>query len=125
MSLVKFYLGKEPDHKRRWIDQIWEWDHDQLEQTHDYIQWLFPLKEKSGFNPTAPALTDEVILAFKSRDELKNRLLRSLDVMLAFSALRASRVPRPSRSSGQTNMRTGRKSGSGSRITITCASLGY
>src|SRR5215831_12128024 len=84
LSLVKFYLGKEPDHKRRWIDQIWEWDHDQLEQTHDYIQWLFPLKEKSGFNPTAPALTDEVILAFKSRDELKNRLLRSLDVMLAF-----------------------------------------
>src|SRR5215813_4127213 len=67
--LISFHLGKGPDHKRRWIDEIWDWDYDQVEETHDYIQWLFPLKQKSGFNPTAPTLTDDVIQAFRDSSE--------------------------------------------------------
>src|SRR5262249_53715462 len=57
------------------------------EETHDYIQWLFPLKEKSGFNPTAPVLTDDSMQAFKSSENLRGRVLRSLGIMLTFYGL--------------------------------------
>jgi hypothetical protein len=70
------------------IENIWFWNYQQLEYTHDYIQWLFPLKEKSQFNRNAPILNDEVIQAFRSDEQLQLRLTRSLAVMLRFYGLR-------------------------------------
>jgi hypothetical protein len=49
-KLINFYLGNECDHRGRNIIAIWQWNNEQLETVHDYIQWLFPLKEKSAFN---------------------------------------------------------------------------
>ncbi|MGK7944758.1 MAG: opioid growth factor receptor-related protein, partial [Microcystaceae cyanobacterium] len=49
-NLINFYLGNTVDHRGRKIEDIWQWNDHQLESVHDYIQWLFPLKEKSGFN---------------------------------------------------------------------------
>jgi hypothetical protein len=85
--LVSFYLGSSPDNRGRTIDEIQAWDYDRLERVHDYIQWLFPLTERSGFNPTAPILDEEQIAAFRSSDELKARLLKSFEVMLRFYGL--------------------------------------
>ena len=34
--IILFYLGLSPDHKGRKIEEIWEWDHDRLEYTHNY-----------------------------------------------------------------------------------------
>lgn len=62
---MAFYLGKEADSQGRTIEEIWEWDHEDLEDTHDYIQWLFPLQERSAFNPDAPVLTPEAIHALE------------------------------------------------------------
>lgn len=39
------------------LRDIQAFDHDQLEFTHTYIQWLFPLPEASTINPEAPVLT--------------------------------------------------------------------
>lgn len=55
-----------------------------LEYTHDFIQWLFPLRERSGANPAAPRLDDTTVEAFRSRTELRANLRRSYDRMLAF-----------------------------------------
>jgi hypothetical protein len=52
--IVAFYLNQRPDSQGRMIEDIWLWDSHRLEYTHDYIQWLFPLKQKSRFNPDAP-----------------------------------------------------------------------
>jgi hypothetical protein len=49
-SILTFYQGQSPDSSGRMIETIWSWDYQKLEYTHDYIQWLFPLKEKSRFN---------------------------------------------------------------------------
>ena len=54
--IVPFYLGDKPDLEGRRIQQIWTWDFVELECVHDYIQWLFPLSEKSRFNSHAPNL---------------------------------------------------------------------
>jgi hypothetical protein len=56
----------------------------ELERVHDYIQWLFPLPEPSGANPTAPTLTPEDIAGFRTDESLQDELLASFDVMLEF-----------------------------------------
>ena len=86
-KILAFYLGQQPDSQGRAIEDIWSWDYQKLESVHNYIQWLFPLREKSRFNSTAPTLNDEVIQAFRTSEELRNRLLHSFKVMLAFYGL--------------------------------------
>jgi Opioid growth factor receptor (OGFr) conserved region len=44
------------------------------ERTHDYIQGLFPLKEKSSFNSRAPILDAETIEGIQGRPELRANL---------------------------------------------------
>jgi hypothetical protein len=56
--------------------------------THDYIQWLFPLQEKSRFNPNAPILKEEDIYFFRVSQEIKHNLICSLRLMLSFYGLK-------------------------------------
>jgi len=86
-QILAFYLGQEPNSQGRAIEDIWSWDYQKLESVHNYIQWLFPLIEKSRFNTSAPTLNDGVIQAFRTSEELRNRLVKSLKVMLAFYGL--------------------------------------
>ena len=86
-KILAFYLGQQPDSQGRAIEDIWSWDYQKLESVHNYIQWLFPLREKSRFNSSAPTLNDEVIHAFRTSEELRNRLIHSFTVMLAFYGL--------------------------------------
>lgn len=86
-KILAFYLGQQPDSQGRAIEDIWSWDYQKLESVHNYIQWLFPLREKSRFNSSAPTLNDEVIKAFRTSEELRSRLFKSLKVMLAFYGL--------------------------------------
>lgn len=83
-KITEFYLSKKPDDIGRMIDDIWIFDNDHLETTHDYIQWLFPLKEKSLAVPNAPIIEDEEIEEFRNNAYLSRRVLHSLDVMLQF-----------------------------------------
>src|SRR5262245_4888856 len=89
--LVAFYLGEFPDIEGRMIETIWAWDYQRLEYTHNYIQWLFPMKQRSQFNPRAPILDDETIERFKRHPQLKAHLLQSFKVMLKFYGLQCSR----------------------------------
>jgi hypothetical protein len=88
--IVDFYAGKATDGAGRRLREIWGWDFERLEHTHDYIQWLFPLAERSRFNPDAPVLDAEQIAAFRADDTLRGPLLASLDVMLRFYGLARS-----------------------------------
>ncbi|MEA5577639.1 opioid growth factor receptor-related protein [Anabaena sp. UHCC 0451] len=85
--IVQFYSGKAADVRGRMLQDIWNQNHEWLEKTHDYIQWLFPLTERSRFNPHAPILTDDDIQNFQNREDLRNNLLTSLKLMLVFYGL--------------------------------------
>jgi len=89
--LVSFYLGEKQDPVGRMIQDVWAWDFEDLECTHDYIQWLFPLPEKSAFNADAPVVDEEVIRAFQSDRRLRQNLVKSFVVMLHFYGLRCDR----------------------------------
>lgn len=59
--IVKFYTGDGLDQHGRIFNEILQKDNEWWEDCHDHIQWVFPLKEPSRFNPDAPLLTDEDI----------------------------------------------------------------
>ena len=82
--LVQFYSGVGTDDRGRSVHEIQRWTDEQLEEVHDYIQWLFPLEESSGFNPDAPTASAGTIKAFRNRPELRTNLRVSLRRMLAF-----------------------------------------
>ncbi|QKQ77020.1 opioid growth factor receptor-related protein [Nostoc sp. TCL240-02] len=85
--IVPFYLGEQRDSEGRMIAEIWTWNFEELECVHNYIQWLFPLHERSAFNPDAPILDQEIIEVFRSNPYLRQNLLRSFTVMLQFYGL--------------------------------------
>jgi hypothetical protein len=85
--LVDFYRGQRPDIRGRYLRDIWSWDDDQLEEVHDFIQWLFPLPDPSQFNPSAPRLTDEDVAAFQGDPALRANLLKSFERILTFLGL--------------------------------------
>jgi hypothetical protein len=66
---------------------MWRWSDEELEQTHDYIQWWFPLSEPSQFNADAPLLTYDDIEAFKSDSAMRNAMRHSFVRFMAFLGL--------------------------------------
>src|SRR4029077_4881134 len=86
-ALLAFYARSGKDAAGRRIDDIWRFSKAELEDNHDYIQWLFPLTERSAFNPNAPVLDAATIENFRANESLQYNLERSLDVMLDFYGL--------------------------------------
>jgi hypothetical protein len=82
--LLGFYAGTRPDDRGRFLREVHRWPDYKSEQTHDYIQWLFPLAERSGFNPEAPILDAKIIREFRSQLELLRNVQTSFRRMLAF-----------------------------------------
>lgn len=82
--VVAFYRGEGRDHRGRLLSHMIGFNFDEFEFHHDYIQWLFPLPEPSGANPSAPLLSSSDISAFTSDESLRKALLRSFELMLQF-----------------------------------------
>jgi len=105
--IIRFYTGEEPDRRGRYLHEIQQWPDGQLEAVHDYIQWLFPLPEPSGFNVAAPVVHQDSIREFRTRPELQQKLPRGNRAqdgtnLLAFvglpfarTSLSPSRTPSP------------------------------
>jgi hypothetical protein len=86
--ITDFYLGKTRHPRGVTIEEIWEWSYTRLELEHSYIQWLFPLVERSQAAPISPVLAGEDIREFQHNADLRERLRRSLSIMLAFYGLK-------------------------------------
>jgi hypothetical protein len=85
--LVEFYAGRATDTEGRRLAAILAWDDDDLEQVHDFIQWLFPLPEASRFNPDAPLLSAADVAAFRADAHLRANLEKSFARILTFLGL--------------------------------------
>lgn len=84
--ILEFYRGGQDDEGRT-LDEILGWPDSELEAVHDFIQWLFPLTERSGANPFAPVLDATTISAFHESKELQEMLRQSFLRMLRFYGL--------------------------------------
>ncbi len=100
--ILDFLRGSGSDQSGRSIGQIQDWDDRRLEAVHDYIQWLFPLPDASGFNPDAPILTGSDIAQIRGDTLLQDALRRSWQRMLAF--YRLGELGRPGASSADVDV---------------------
>ncbi|KAI4153460.1 MAG: hypothetical protein LQ340_002301 [Diploschistes diacapsis] len=98
--LVKFYRDlpqhePEPDDRGRTLGDMLRMTDDQMEGSHDWVQYVFPLPERSAYNLSAPVVTKEVVDAFNEDSYegqcLRCNLLNSLVVVLGFYGFKAVR----------------------------------
>ena len=87
-KLIAFYRQAGTDHRGRSLAHIRGLSLEELEATHDFIQWLFPLPEPSSASEDAPLLSQADIRRFTSDQFLRAELVLSLEVMLRFFGLR-------------------------------------
>ncbi|XP_068120688.1 opioid growth factor receptor-like [Hyperolius riggenbachi] len=87
MPNVRFYRNEIPFQPNGTLIELlhyyWKDDYYELEMNHNYIQWLFPLRER-GVNPYASPLTPHEIQVMRSDDVIRRRLLQSYKLMLGF-----------------------------------------
>lgn len=86
-SLVQFYLGEGTDNSGRRIIDIWNFSFLQLEDVHDYIQWLFPSDEPSRASMFAPVLSKKEAHILSTNPIIQTHLYRSLNLILDFWGL--------------------------------------
>ena len=86
-NVLQFYRDGLPNHDGVTLGQMLRWDDPQLEQVHNYIQWLFPLEVQSDYNSAAPILDAVTIHAFNNDQDLKSRLFSAFHRMLQFYGL--------------------------------------
>ena len=55
-----------------------------IEQAHDFIQWTFPLRERSGAQPNAPTLTEEDVETIRESFGPQAALAAMTDRMAVF-----------------------------------------
>ncbi|HEX3986359.1 MAG TPA: opioid growth factor receptor-related protein [Acidobacteriaceae bacterium] len=85
--LIAFYRDGARDDRGRTLAEILAWPDDRLESVHDFIQWLFPLPERSGANPGAPTLDAATIEAFHGTTAMRDRLHQAFERMLLLYGL--------------------------------------
>jgi hypothetical protein len=83
-EILRFYSSEGNDDRGRSLAEIQAWPDDLLESVHDFVQWMFPLRERSAFNPDAPVLDDNAIRQFRSSPKLRANLRLSFNRMLRF-----------------------------------------
>jgi len=86
-KIIGFYLKLSTNIEGLTLEEIWAFSNDELEHSHDVIQWLFPTIEASRFNPDAPCLTQVDIRLWKANPELKANLRETLHRFLPFLGL--------------------------------------
>lgn len=83
-AITAFLEGDGPDARGRTLFDVLAMDNAALEQNHDFIQWLFPLREPSRAVPDAPVLTDAEVEAIKESGMAQYALAAATDRMDAF-----------------------------------------
>jgi len=91
--LIGFYRDGAQDDRGRTLSEILAWSDDRLEDIHDFIQWLFPLPERSGANPSAPTLDPSTLEAFHTTPAMRDRLRQAFERMLRFYGLALNPSP--------------------------------
>lgn len=76
-GFLGFLESKTTDAHNRYLSDIWAYNDQQIERTHNFIQWLFPLSVPSAAVPGAPVLTKEDISAIRSSEVAQDNICQS------------------------------------------------
>ena len=84
IKIVDFLEGAEPNINKLYIQDIWDLSDEEIENTHDFIQWLFPTDKPSRYNLAAPVLSEQDILNIRNSEKAKKNLKYSANWFLNF-----------------------------------------
>ena len=90
--IVLFYSGGV-DGNGRTLREVLAWSDTTLEAVHDYIQWVFPTRQPSAVNPSAPLVTAHTIRAFAADPPCAAHCSRPSRACCAFYGLRRVATP--------------------------------
>ena len=82
--IIAFLGGVGTDSHGRLLNDIWAFSDAEIERTHNFIQWLFPLAEASLSVPGSPTLTSDEIAALRLSVAAKTSIVESADWYTAF-----------------------------------------
>lgn len=84
-QLLDFLKGTGKDKHGRSIEEIWNYADEQLESVHNYIQWIFPIREMSENVMGSPFLdNEEDIQKIRGDLDIQENFVRSLMRMQNF-----------------------------------------
>ena len=85
MNLIEFLRDRSPDFKGRKLSDIWNYNDDEIEYNHDFIQLIFPLDKPSQavFNNIYLKSFEDILLIKKDK-VIQNNILKSKDWFLEF-----------------------------------------
>ena len=78
-GLVEFLSGEGDDPNGRHITNFVAATDDELENTHDLFQWVFPLQEPSKATPRSPILSKEDLEIIRGNREVNREVTISLN----------------------------------------------
>lgn len=73
--IERFYRGQGVDASGRGFNETLALTNASLEAVHDWIQWVFPLPEKSDRQPHSPVLSPEELEKFRVDPVLRSRVM--------------------------------------------------
>ncbi|MDC1191630.1 opioid growth factor receptor-related protein [Candidatus Puniceispirillum sp.] len=82
--IIAFLGGIGTDSQGRLLNDIWAFSDAEIERTHNFIQWLFPLAEASLSVPGSPTLTSDEIATLRLSVAAKTSIVESADWYTAF-----------------------------------------
>ena len=85
-TVLGFLNGTVADIHGRTFDDVMAFSDEQIERTHNFIQWLFPLTEPSLSVPGSPCLSDAGITTIKDSGAAVANLNIAADWFLDFLA---------------------------------------
>jgi len=83
-QLMNFFTDNGIDSEGRTLDNILSYSDSKLEATHNCIQWMFPLHEKSFHSTSAQILNQESIEQLQKSSIAKNNMLKTFDRICKF-----------------------------------------
>ena len=78
-SLFSFLTGHETNSSGWLLSHVWKFNDTQIENTHTFIQWVFPTDEPSRATPGSPVLDEEQILEIQNSEQAKRNLSKSAE----------------------------------------------
>ena len=87
MDFKKFLICEEADFLGRNLQDIWDFSDEEIEQTHDFVQLVFPTNKPSmavshGFYLDSETLIEQI----KNNPEAKKNIVKSANWFLSFLA---------------------------------------
>ena len=78
-AILGFLTGNATTSSGWLLSHVWKFNDTQIENTHTFIQWVFPTDEPSRATPGSPVLDEEQISEIQNSEQAKQNLSKSAE----------------------------------------------